>query len=133
MSLQAIIFAVLGCLLSWPFLSNGQTAPSAAGAAAGPIPAERHYPEQAYLSPTRYTNEFFGFSFDLPKGPHLEPFRDLVAAGGGIQLLDVGGPAPADAAVSIVAFPPRGSEALDAKTMLRKALDQEIGRASCRE
>ena len=128
MSLQAIIFAVLGCLLSWPFLSNGQTAPSAAGAAAGPIAAERHYPEQAYLSTTRYTNEFFGFSFDLPTGAHLEPIPKPVATDGRIQLLELGGPPPADAAVSIVALPPRGSEALDAKTMLRKALDQELFR-----
>src|ERR1019366_3859113 len=128
MSLQAIISAVLGCLLSWPFLSNGQTAPSAAGAAAGPIPTERHYPEQAYLSPTRYANEFFGFSFDLPTGAHREPFPERVATDGGVQLLELGGPPPADAAVSIVAFPPRGSEALDAKTMLRKALNQELFR-----
>src|ERR1039457_6474530 len=128
MSLQAIISAVLGCLLSWPFLSNGQTVPSAAGSAAGPIPAERHYPEQAYLSATRYTNEFFGFSFDLPVGAHLEPIPEPVATDGRIQLLELGGPPPADAAVSIVALPPRGSEALDAKTMLRKALDQELFR-----
>ena len=128
MSLQAIISAVLGCLLSWPFLSNGQTVPSAAGAAARPIPVERHYPEQAYLSPTRYTNIFFGFSFDLPVGAHLEPIPEPVATDGRIQLLELGGPPPADAAASIVALPPRRSEALDAKTMLRKSLDQELFR-----
>src|ERR1035438_1006097 len=128
MSLQAIISAVLGCLLSWPFLSNGQTVPSAEGSAAGPSPAERHYPEQAYLSATRYTNEFFGFSFDLPVGAHLEPIPEPVATDGRIQLLELGGPPPADAAASIVALSPRGSEALDAKTMLRKALDQELFR-----
>ena len=128
MSLQAIISAVLGCLLSWPFLSNGQTVPSAAGSAAGPIPAERHYPEQAYLSPTRYTNEFFGFSFDLPVGAHLEPIPEPVATDGRIQLLELGGPPPADAAASIVALPAAGRAALDAKAVLRRALDQELFR-----
>src|ERR1035441_6193518 len=101
MSLQAIIYAVLGCLLSWPFLSNGQTVPSAAGSAAGPIPAQRHYPEQASLSAPRYTNIFLGFSFDRRGGAHREPIPDPAPPGGRFQLLDLGAPPPADAAASI--------------------------------
>ena len=126
MRLQAKVSAILVCLLSCPFFLNGQTDSSAAGSAASS--AERHYPDQAYLSPTRYTNEFFGFSFDFPAGAHLEPIPQPVANDGRIQLLQVGGPAPADAAVSIIALPPAGRGPLDAKTVLRKSLDQELFR-----
>ena len=55
-------------------------------------------------------------------------FREPVATDGRIQLLQLGGPAPADAAVSIVALPPGGRGPLDAKAVLRKALDQELFR-----
>ena len=30
-------------------------------------------PEGAFLSPTRYTNAYFGFEFDLPPQAHLQP------------------------------------------------------------
>ncbi len=128
MSRQAIVAAVLGCLLSGPFILNGQTAPSAAGSTTSPTSAAQPYPEQAYLSPTRYTNGFFGFSFELPAAAHLEPIPQPVAADGRIQLLELGGPPPADATVSIVALPPRRRETVDAKALLRKALDQELFR-----
>jgi hypothetical protein len=122
-----IVSAIIGCLLSCPFFLHGQTASSTAGQASS-TPAEPHYPEQAYLSPTRYTNEFFGFSFDLPADAHLEPIPEPVATDGRIQLLQLGGPAPADASVSIAALPPAGRGPLDAKTVLRRALDQELFR-----
>ncbi len=128
MSWQAIVAAVLGCLLSYPLFLSGQTPPSAPGSITGAASAEQPYPEQAYLSPTRYTNSFFGFSFELPAETHLEPLSQPVAADGRIQLLKLGGPPPADAAVSIVAFPPRSQEAPEAKALLRKALDQELFR-----
>jgi hypothetical protein len=127
MRLQAVVSAILVCLLSYPFGLNGQSAPHA-GSTPNSNPAERHYPEQAYLSPTRYTNGFFGFSFDLPADAHLEPIPEPVATDGRIQLLQLGGPPPADATVSIVALPPQLRGALDAKAMLRKALDQELFR-----
>src|SRR5664280_1514228 len=127
MSWQAIVAAVLGCFLSCPLLSNGQTTPSAARSISS-ASAEPHYPEQAYLSSARYTNGFFGFSFELPADAHLEPVSQPVGAGGRIQLLKLGGRSPADAAVTIVAFPPQSQEALEAKAVLRKALDQELFR-----
>jgi hypothetical protein len=126
MRLQAIVSALVVCLLSCPLFSNGQAAPSATGSTTSST--ERRYPEKAYLSPTRYTNEFFGFSFDLPADAHLEPIPEPVAADGRIQLLQLGGPAPADAAISVVAIPPVGKNGLDAKATLRKALDQELFR-----
>ncbi len=128
MTLQAIVSAVLGCVLSCPFFLSGQTASSAAPATASPASSAPHYPEQAYLSSTRYTNEFFGFSLDLPADAHLQPIPEPVATDGRIQLLQLGGPVPADAAVSIAALPPGGRGALDAKAVLRKALDQELFR-----
>src|ERR1019366_5197824 len=128
MSRQAIVAAVLGCLLSGPFILNGQTTPSAAGSTTSVPSAAQPYPEQAYLSPTRYTNGFFGFSFELPADAHLEPIPQPVAADGRIQLLELGAPPPADAEVSIVAVPPHGREAVDAKALLRKSLDQELFR-----
>jgi hypothetical protein len=128
MTLQSIISATLGCLLIWPQLGYSQAVPSAAGPVTAPAAAAGRYPEQAYLSPTRYTNEFFGFSFDLPADAHLEPIPEPVATDGRIALLQLGGPAPADASVSIAAFPPAGRGPLDAKAFLRKALDQELFR-----
>src|ERR1019366_1728731 len=128
MSRQAIVAAVLGCLLSGPFILNGQTTPSAAGSTTSVPSAAQPYPEQAYLSPTRYTNGFFGFSFELPADAHLEPIPQPVAADGRIQVLELGGPPPADAEGSIVALPPHGREAVEAKALLRKLLDQELFR-----
>jgi hypothetical protein len=128
MSWQAIVTAVLGCFLSCPLLLNGQMTPSAPGSISSAASAEQPYPEQAYLSSARYTNGFFGFSFELPVDAHLEAISQPVADDGRIQLLKLGGPPPADAAISIVAFPPQSQEALEAKAVLRKALDQELFR-----
>ena len=55
-------------------------------------------------------------------------FPQPVATDGRIQLLQLGGPPPADAAISIVALPPAGRGPLDPKTVLRRALDQELFR-----
>ncbi len=128
MRLQALLSAVLGCLLSCPLLLSGQAASSGAGPAASSAAAALRYPEQAYLSSTRYTNEFFGFALDLPADAHLLPIPEPVAPDGRIQLLQLGGPAPDDATVSIAALPPAGRGALDAKVVLRRALDQELFR-----
>jgi hypothetical protein len=124
MSLQAVITAVLGCLLGCPLLGYGQ---ATIAPATPPAPAEQHYPEEAYLSSTRYTNAYFGFEIDLPADARLEPVPQAVATDGRVQLLEVGGPPPADAEVSISAFPVR-SKNLGAKVMLRRALDQELFR-----
>src|ERR1017187_8218917 len=127
MSLKAIVAAVFGCLLSCPFL-NGQVTPSSSGSTTSAAPAGQHYPEEAFLSAARYTNGYFGFSFELPADAHLAAISQSVADDGRIQLLKLGGPPPADAVVSIVAFPPRSQEAAEAKALLGKALDQELFR-----
>ncbi len=128
MRLQAVFSAILGCLLSCPLYLNGQAASSGAGPAASSAAAASRYPERAYLSSTRYTNEFFGFAIDLPADAHLLPIPEPVASDGRIQLLQLGGLAPADATVSIAALPPAGRGPLDAKVVLRRALDQELFR-----
>ncbi len=125
MGWQVIVAVMFGCLLSLPFALNGQAPPSAG--ASKPAPAAQHYPEEAYLSATRYTNGFFGFSLELPAAAHLEAVAEPVAHDERIQLLELGGPAPLNAEISIAAFPPR-REAPDARTRLRKALDQELFR-----
>ena len=128
MTLQAIVAAVFGFLLSCPLFLNGQVTPSSPGSTTSAASAGQHYPEEAFLSPSRYANGFFGFSFELPVDAHLEAISQSVADDGRIQLLKLGGPPPADAVVSIVAFPPRSQEAAEAKALLRKALDQELFR-----
>ena len=126
MSWHGIVAVMFGCLLSLPFSMNGQAPPSA-GESKAATSAAQHYPEEAYLSATRYTNGFFGFSLELPADAHLDPVAEPVARDERIQLLELGGPTPVNAEISIVAFPPR-REAPDAKTRLRKALDQELFR-----
>ncbi len=89
--------------------------------------AEATYPEQAYLSSSRYVNQYFGFSFDLPEEVRLTPLPEPAARDGSIPLLDLAGPAPADAEIAIAAFPAAGKND-DAKLFLRQALDQELYR-----
>ena len=85
------------------------------------------YPEQAYLSPSRYINQYFGFSFDLPEEARLHAVADPAAHNGNIQLLHLAGPPPADAEILIYAIPTAG-KANDAKLLLREALDRELFR-----
>ncbi len=126
MRLRAIVATICGCLLSCPLFLGGQTGPTAAKPATAS--AEQNYPEQAYLSPARYTNGFFGFSFEFPADAHLEPIPEPVAPDNRIQLLKLGGPPPVNAEASIVSFPAGGRDGLNAKSLLRKALDQELFR-----
>src|SRR5271157_5418073 len=115
---SAILCSALGC----PLLLSGQASPGASTLAA----AQDLYPDQGYLSATRYANRYFGFAFDLPADAQLQPVPQPVARDGRIQILQLAGPPPAYAVVSIVAFPPRSKTAVDAKAILRKALDQEL-------
>jgi len=120
MKLLGILSALLCSVLSCPPLLAGQGSRSVLGA------AQELYPDQGYLSATRYANRYFGFAFDLPADVQLQPVPQPVARDGRIQMLQLAGPPPAYAAVSIVAFPPRSKTAVDAKAILRKALDQEL-------
>jgi hypothetical protein len=109
--------------------------PGATPATSAPAPADSKdakdeaYPEQAYLSPSRYTNQYFDFSFELPPEAQLRAVPEPGARDGSIQLLELGGPPPLDAEISISAIPTAGnSNKQDAKAFLRYSLDQELYR-----
>lgn len=116
--------------------SSGNAANSAANskdtgskATAAKDTKDESYPEQAYLSPYRYTNQYFDFTFDLPAEAQLRAVPMPGARDGSIQLLELGGPPPTDAEISISAIPTAGSgNKQDAKAFLRYALDQELYR-----
>ena len=122
MKLPGVFSALLGSVLSCTLLLGGQELPNA------PTPAASQglYPEQGYLSSTHYANRYFGFAFDFPADVRLRPVPQPVARDGRIQILQLAGPPPSYAVVSIVAFPPHSRAAVDAKLVLRKALDQEL-------
>src|SRR5271165_1917250 len=122
MKLPGILSALLWTVVSCPVLLN----PQAPQTASTPAAEREIYPDQGYLSATQYASRYFGFVFDLPPDARLEPVPQPVARDGRIQMLQLAGPPPAYAAVSIVAFPPRSKTAVDAKAILRKALDQEL-------
>jgi len=118
-----MVSAFLGLLLGCPVWLAGQASQDPAPAA-----PQKVYPDQGYLSSTRYVNCYFGFSFDLPPAAQLEPVPQPASRDGRVQILQLGGPPPGYATVSIVAFPVRGKMSLDAKATLRRALDQELFR-----
>src|SRR5271167_4613490 len=113
---SALLCSILGC----PLCMNGQTPQDTS-----PPAAQEVYPDQGYLSATRYASRYFRFAFDLPPDAQLEPVPQPVPRDGRIQLLQLGGPPPAYASVSIVAFPLHGKMPLDAKGILHAALEQE--------
>jgi len=121
MKLFGVFSALLGCVLGCP-LWMGARAPQVNPASAT-VPAVA--PDQGYLSATRYVNRYFGFAFDFPSDLQLRAVPQPVPRDGRIQLLQLGGPPPTYASVSIIAFPLHGKLALDAKGILRRALDQE--------
>ena len=125
MKYLGIASTALGLLLLCPAWSSGQVARPPAPETAK-VPDTERYPDQGFLSPTRYTNQFFGFAFDLPPDVKLQPIPRPAATDGRIQLLQLGGPPPADAAISIAAIASEGRAGHDAKTMLRKELDQSV-------
>ena len=120
MKFSGICFAILCLVVSCPLLLSGQASPSPST-----IPQDL-YPDQGYLSATRYANRYFGFAFDLPADVQLQPIPQPVARDTRIQVLQLGGPPPAYATVAIVAFPLRGKTAPDAKAILHKAFEQEL-------
>ncbi len=120
MKLPGIFSALLWSLLSCPVLLSAQAPPTESAPAAG----QEIYPDQGYLSATRYVSRYFGLAFDLPADARLEPVPQPVARDGRIQMLQMAGPPPAYAMVSIVAFPAR-AKSPDAKAILQKALEQE--------
>jgi hypothetical protein len=120
MKLPGILSVVVGSCLSWPLMLSGQ-------AALAPSAAQQVYPDQGYLSSTRYTSRYFGLAVDFPSDVKLAPVPQPVARDGRIQMLHLAGPPPEYPAVSIVAFPLRTKPtAVDGKAILRKGLDQEL-------
>jgi len=109
----------------------GACASLAAQTASSPAtraPADDTYPEQAYLSAAHYVNQYFGFTFELPAEAHLHTVPEPAVRDGSIPLLDLAGPAPADAEILITAFPTAGGKRDDAKLLLRQELDQDLYR-----
>jgi hypothetical protein len=121
MSFRKILAAGLGCAL-WAIGSFAQIAPNA-------VPSSEefgHDPEDAYLSPTRYTNAFFGFNFNLGTEAGLTPVPKPAALDRQIQLLEMAGATSAHAAISLSAYEYKNKNYTDAKGILRKDLDQEL-------
>ena len=127
--LTAFLSILLGSALSLAAQSSPSAAPANSAPATRNAAKNEPYPEQAYLSPSRYTNQFFDFSFDLPPEAQLRAIPEPGARDGSIQLLELGSPPPTDAEIAISAIPTAGSgNNKDAKTFLRYALDQELYR-----
>ena len=89
-------------------------------------PADAAYPEQSCLSPTRYVNEYFDFTFDIPSEAHLRTKTVATSRNGNIEILELAGPPPVDAEISIVAIPTASGNSQDAKTYMRAMLDHEL-------
>ncbi len=94
-----------------------------------PVPtaaAGKVYPDQGFLSESRYTNQYFGFALDFPADLQLQPVHRPVAPDGQAQLLELAGPSPHHAVVSITARRHTEKRDPDAKQLLRKELDNEL-------
>ena len=116
-------------LIAW-FCAVG-AAVSFAQAAAEPQPFHQlqifgQDPEDAYLCPNRYVNAFFGFEFVFPAGANLKPVPQPATIENKIQLLELAGSPPLHAGVSISAYEYKNKNYSDAKTRLRRQLDQEL-------
>jgi hypothetical protein len=121
---RAVFLLLLGGAVSLAAQAQHPAVSNSASAQA----ADSSYPEKAYLSPERYTNEYFDFTFELPPDAHLRPQALPASRNGNIQVLELAGPPPADAEVSIMAIPTATGNKQDAKTYLRESLDQELYR-----
>ena len=88
--------------------------------------AEEVYPDEGFLSPQRYVSRYFGFAFDLPPDAHWRPVHNPVASDGHLQLLELAGPSPQRAVISVTAYARRDKNDPDAKQMLRRELDNEL-------
>lgn len=121
---RSVFLLMLGGALS---LAAQAQSPAVSNSASQPA-ADSSYPEKAYLSPERYTNEYFDFTFELPSDAHLRPQALPASRNGNIQVLELAGPPPADAEISITAIPTATGNKQDAKAYLRESLDQELYR-----
>ena len=83
-------------------------------------------PEDAYLSPSRYTNAYFGFAFDLPESAALKPMPMPASMDRRIQLLEMAATTPEHSAVTLSAYEYKNKNYTNAKSLLRNQLDQEL-------
>ena len=108
----------------WAAVACGQASP--APATSGQPANFGLAPEDAYLSPTRYDNAYFGLSFDFPEGVRLHPVPHLASQDRRIQLLEMDSGTAPHAAISICAYEYKNKNFTDAKTLLRRELEQEV-------
>ena len=119
--LSVILICWLGC--AW--------ASAQAQKVSSPLPATQNAiaesdPEDAFLSATRYTNAYFGFELELPPQARLAPIPMPASGDRRIQLLELLGPAPQHAIISISAYEYKGKNWTDAKGILRRELDRDL-------
>lgn len=125
MILRTAKFIVLICLLSYLRVGVHAQTPVSPSTLPQP-PASEADPEDAFLSSTKYTNIFFGFEFGFPPQAGLKPIPTTSPLDRRTELLEMLGPAPQHALVSICAFEYKGKNWTDAKGILRRDLDQEL-------
>lgn len=83
-------------------------------------------PEDAYLSSTRYINAYFGFEISFPENMGLKPVPQPASTDNRTLLLELTGVAPGHAGISIAAYEYKNKNYTDAKSLLRRQLDQEL-------
>jgi hypothetical protein len=126
MSLQHTFLIVVICLVSCAYTEvNAQVTTILAPEVQNGSTAQDD-PEDAYLSATHYTNVYFGFEFDLPAEARLASVPMPATRDRRIQLLELIGPAPQYAAISVFAYEYKGKNWTDAKGILRHELDQDL-------
>jgi hypothetical protein len=117
---------LLGSVLAGSLLLSGQSPSSTPSVPASAESQGSTYPEQGYLSDAHYINQYFDFAIALLPDIHLQPIPQSAPRDGSLQLLELGGPPPADAEISIIAIPIGTGNNQDAKAYLRYTLDQEL-------
>lgn len=124
MGIRSLALAALSVVCFWPTLSCAQT--QAEVSTPSTAVTDARYPDQGFLSDSSYANQYFGFAFDFPPSAQLQPVNRPMAPDGQVQLLELAGPAPHRAVVSITARPKREKGDPDAKQTLRRDLDNEL-------
>lgn len=104
-------------------MAYSQPAPATPEASASAFGTD---PEDAYLSPSRYTNAYFGFAFDFPDAASLKVVPMPASMDRRIQLLEMAGPTAEHGGITLSAYECKTKNYSDAKTLLRNQLDQEL-------
>ena len=112
--------------LLWMLAGTAASAQSSAEPSNSPNGGFGSDPEDAYVTSTRYTNAYFGFSLELPDAAALKLVPQPASMDRRIQLLEMAGAAPERAGITLDAFEYKNKNYTDAKAMLRSRLDQEL-------